>query len=226
MNKVGRIRTLFINLDTRFQLVIIGVIVGLFSGFAAAGLNLGLHWLSRLLEPFSGRIYLLLLPFLGILLTVIILKYLFRDFGGHGVPEVIYSISVNAGYLKLRSAFSKLIGSLLTISSGASAGPEAPVIISGAAIGSNIAAYFKSNDNIRIAVTASGAAAAIAAIFNAPITGIIFTMEVILGEWTPTKMLPVAISSVTGTVISRLLSGNPLLLCSLLFGQRRDSPRK
>ncbi|MCP5101985.1 MAG: CBS domain-containing protein, partial [bacterium] len=82
--------------------------------------------------------------------------------------------------------------------------------ISGAAIGSNIARYFKSNERVKIAVAGSGAAAAIAAIFNAPIAGIIFTMEVILGEWSPRTMLPIAISSVTGTVVSRILNGNQI----------------
>jgi len=208
--KLGRIHTLFINLDTRVQLVLAGVIVGLCSGLAAVGLNQGLHVLEHLLEPFQGRIHLILLPVAGIFLTVIFLKFVVRDFGGHGVPDVIYSISARGGRIKFRSAFSKLLASLLTIASGGSAGPEAPVIISGAAIGSNVAGYLNTNDKIRVAVAGSGAAAAIAAIFNAPITGVIFTMEVILGEWTTSMMLPVGIASVTGTVISRLLSGNQI----------------
>lgn len=208
--KSARIRLAFINLDTRIQLIIIGVLVGLCSGLAAVGLNLGLKILSRYLHQFHQQIFLVISPIVGIVLTVFLLKYIVRDFGGHGVPEVIYSVSLRAGILKFRSSFSKLIGSLLTISSGGSAGPEAPVIISGAAIGSNIASYFKANEKMRIAVTGSGAAAAIASIFNAPITGIIFTMEIILGEWSSTMMLPIAISSVTGTIVSRLLSGNQI----------------
>ncbi|UCH95206.1 MAG: chloride channel protein [Candidatus Aminicenantes bacterium] len=205
-----RIRTIFINLDPRFQSIIIGVIVGLFSGFAAVGLNYGLEEFSHLLHQFHGRVYVVLFPMAGIALTVLILKYVIKDFGGHGVPEVIYSVSIKGGALKFRSSFSKLMGSLITISSGGSAGPEAPVVISGAAIGSNIARYFKSNERIRVAVAGSGAAAAIASIFNAPITGVIFTMEVILGEWSFKDMVPVAISSVTGTIVSRLLKGNQI----------------
>ena len=206
----ARIRSIFINLDSRFQLVIIGVIVGLCSGFAAVGLNFTLEKLSHLFSKFNHSLYVILFPVAGITLTVFVLKFIIKDFGGHGVPEVILSVSIKGGALKLRSSFSKLIGSLLTISSGGSAGPEAPVVISGAAIGSNIARYFKSNEQIKVAVTGSGAAAAIASIFNAPITGIIFTMEVILGEWSPRNMLPVAISSVTGTVVSRLMNGNQI----------------
>lgn len=203
-----RIRTIFINLDSRGQMIIIGLIVGIVSGLAAVGLNRGLESSHHFLETYKGTSYYGIFPVLGILLTVVFLKYIARDYGGHGVPEVIHSVSMKGGKLKFRSSFSRLIGSLITIASGASAGPEAPVVISGAAIGSNVAAYFKSNETVKIAVVGSGAAAAIASIFNAPIAGIIFTVEVILGEWSQRTMLPVVIASVTGTVISRILNGN------------------
>ena len=206
----SRLRIAFTNLDTRFQLIVIGLIVGLCSGLAAVGLNVALKGLSHVFEQTEQGYLSLLLPAFGIFLTVAVLKYVIRDFGGHGVPEVVHSISMKGGDIKLRSSFSRLVGSLITLSSGGSAGPEAPVVISGAAIGSNIAKYFKSNELVRVAVTGSGAAAAIASIFNAPITGIIFTMEIILGEWTSMYMLPVAISSVTGTIVSRLLNGNQI----------------
>jgi CIC family chloride channel protein len=212
-----RIREVFININPQGQSILIGIIVGLFSGLAAVGLNRGLEFFGEFFAKIPQKWVLFFLPGAGIVLTVLILKYIIRDAGGHGVPEVIASISIKGGMLKLRSSFSKLIGSLITISSGGSAGPEAPVVISGAAIGSNIARYFKSNENLKIAVTGSGAAAAIAAIFNAPITGIIFTMEVILGEWTAAKMLPIAISSVTGTVVSRILNGNQIPFAHRVF---------
>lgn len=206
----SRAKIAFTNVDTRFQLIVIGLIVGLFSGLAAVGLNMALKGITHVFEKGNHHYILLVLPALGIFLTVAVLKYIIKDFGGHGVPEVIHSLSMKGGELRFRSSFSRLIGSLITLSSGGSAGPEAPVVISGAAIGSNIAKYFKSNELVRVAVTGSGAAAAIASIFNAPITGIIFTMEIILGEWTSLYMLPVAISSVTGTIVSRLLNGNQI----------------
>jgi CIC family chloride channel protein len=203
-------RMLLVNLDSRVQLGIIGVIVGILGGFAALGLNFTLEKLARLLEPYKKDVLIILLPGLGILLTALFLRYVIRDSGGHGVPEVISSISIRGGYIKLRSSVSRLIGSLLTLSVGGSAGPEAPVAISGAAIGSNIATWFRTNEKIRIAATGSGAAAAIASIFNAPIAGFIFSMEVILGEWSSINMLPVALASVVGTVISRLFNGNQI----------------
>ena len=204
-------REALVNLDHRIQLVIIGIVVGILGGFAALGLNFALSEFAGFLESYQQDLLVILLPAAGILLTVILLKYVFRDYGGHGVPEVILSVSARGGWLKLRSAFSRLVGSLLTISAGGSSGPEAPVALSGASIGSNIATYFKANDRIRIAATGSGAAAAIASIFNAPIAGFIFAMEVILGEWNRINMLPVAIASVTGTIISRFFSGNQIL---------------
>ncbi len=206
----ARIRTILINRDTRFQAVVIGILVGVCCGLAAVGLNFGLEKFSHFFNRYGGNLYVVLFPLAGITFTVFLLKYIIKDFGGHGVPEVIYSVSMKGGAIKFRSSYSMLIGSMITISSGGSAGPEAPVVISGAAIGSNIAGYFKTNERLRVAVTGSGAAAAIAAIFNAPVTGIIFTMEVILGDWAPQTMLPVAISSVTGTIVSRLLKGNQI----------------
>jgi chloride channel protein, CIC family len=204
------IQELLINLDSRFKLGLIGFIVGVTSGLAAVALTFALKYIASFINQHQNQLIDLILPIIGIFLTVVFLKYIIRDFGGHGLPEVIHSISLKGGKIKLRSSVSRLIGSLLTISSGGSAGPEAPVVVSGSAIGSNFASLFKTDERIRIAVSGSGAAAAIAAIFNAPLTGIIFTMEVIIGEWTPIYLLPVVIASVTGTEISRLLQGNQI----------------
>lgn len=213
----SRIKQILVNSDPKFKLGFIGFVVGITSGLAAVGLNYGLEFFSHLFQQIQNDIWKILLPVAGVFLTVILLKYIIKDFEGQGVPEVIHSISLKGGKLKFRSAFSKLLGSLITISSGASAGPEAPVVVSGAAIGSNFAAFFKTDEKIKIAVTGSGAAAAIASIFNAPIAGIIFTMEVIIGEWAPIYMLPVAIASVTGTAVSRLLHGNQIPFAHRLF---------
>ena len=211
------IKQMLINSNPKFKLGFIGLVVGLTSGLAAIGLNYSLEFFNGQYGKIENDLWKILLPVGGIFLTVVLLKYLIKDFEGHGLPEVIHSINMKGGRMKFRSSFSKLLGSLLTIASGASAGPEAPVVVSGAAIGSNFAAFFKTDERIKIAVTGSGAAAAIAAIFNAPITGIIFTMEVIIGEWAPIYMLPVAIASVTGTEVSRLLHGNQIPFAHRLF---------
>lgn len=207
--RVETFGSLFQNLSSGTQSAMIAVVVGLSSGLAAVGLTFGLEKIHHWSETQSS-FPIWLFPIAGIPLTVLILKSVFRDFGGHGVPEVILSVNVKGGQLRARSGISRLIGNLITISSGGSAGPEAPVVISGAAIGSEIARWFRSNETVRVSVTGAGAAAAIASIFNAPITGIIFTQEVILADWTGRTMLPLALASVTGTVVSRILHGNQI----------------
>lgn len=204
------LRQVLINSDERFKLGFIGVFVGVTSGLAAVGLTRGLNFSHHFFQQIENPLFAIFLPAVGLLLTVVLLKYVINDFDGHGLPDIIHSLSLKGGIIKLRSSYSKLLGSLITISFGGSAGPEAPVVVSGAALGSNVARLFKSNEKIRVAVAGSGAAAAIAAIFNAPIAGIIFTMEVIIGDWRPTFLLPIVIASVTGTEISRLLNGNQI----------------
>jgi len=130
---------------------------------------------------------------------------------------VIYSVSRYGGLLRFRSSYSRLISSCLTIGSGGSAGPEAPVVIAGAAIGSNISKYFSLNDRQRVTLVGCGAAGAISSIFNAPIAGMVFAVEVIIGEWKSLNVVPIAIASVAGTEISRLLQGNQIPFSHLRF---------
>lgn len=197
-------------LNFRLQLIFFATLVGICGGGAAVLLNLGLHKASVLLAPFRADWYACLLPATGIILAIIVFRYLFRDQGAHGVPEVIYAISNRGGLLRLRMSASRLVACLLTLAGGGSAGPEAPVVISGASIGSNIASRFKLRDRQRIVLVGCGASAAIASIFNAPATGIVFTLEAVLGEWTQVNIIPIAIASVVGTEVSRLLQGNQI----------------
>ena len=112
--------------------------------------------------------------------------------------------------MRFRSSFSRLISSCLTIGSGGSAGPEAPIVMSGSAIGSNIDRLLGLNDRQRVTLVGCGAAGAISAIFNAPIAGLIFAMEIILGEWAASNLIPIAIAAVAGTEISHLLQGKQI----------------
>jgi len=204
------VRRFFFRLDERLQLIVVAALVGVGGGYASVALNLGLQSGGHYLAPLRSQWYAVLFPAGGAALSVFFLQYLVRDVGGHGVPEVIYSISRRGGLLRLRSSFSRLVSCLLTIASGGSAGPEAPVVISGASIGSNIANAFYLKDRQRSVIVGCGAAAAIAAIFNAPATGIAFALEAILGEWTPINVVPIAIASVMGTEVSRVLQGNQI----------------
>ena len=123
------LRQLFINSNEKFKLGFIGLIVGISSSLAAVGLNYGLHHLHRLTTSHGSVLLTILLPAIGLVLTVLFLKYLVKDFEGHGVPEVIHSISLKGGLLRLRSAYSKLIGSLTTTGASGPAEPPKEMVI-------------------------------------------------------------------------------------------------
>ncbi len=210
-------RMLFFQLDDRLLLISFGAIVGIFAGLAAVALNLGLHYMADSLAPFRIHWWSIVLPGIGAALSSIFLHKIVREGSAHGVPEVVYSVSRRGGLLRFRSSFSRLISGCLTIGSGGSAGPEAPVIMSGAAIGSNIAQFFSLNERQRIVMVGCGAAGALAAIFNAPIAGMVFTIESIIGEWSAANIVPIAIASVSGAQVCRLLQGNQIAFTHLRF---------
>jgi CIC family chloride channel protein len=204
-------------MDDRLLLIAIGALVGACSGLAAVALNFSLHFISGHLSGLRAQWWIFLLPGIGALLSSLFLEKMIREGAGHGVPEVVYSVSRYGGLLRLRSAFSRLISSSLTIGSGGSAGPEAPVVMSGASIGSNIAQFFSLNERQRIALVGCGSAGALAAIFNAPIAGLVFTIEIIVGEWSALNIIPIAVASVAGAQVSRLLQGNQIAFTHLRF---------
>ena len=208
---------LIFRLDDRLLLILMATIVGVCAGLAAVILNRSIITMLEWLHPFREYVWAIFLPAIGAAVSSIFLEKIMKEGAGHGVPEVIYSVSRYGGLLRLRSSFSRLISSCLTIGSGGSAGPEAPVVISGAAIGSNIARFFSLNDRHRVTLVGCGAAGAISSIFNAPIAGMVFSIEVILGEWTAPNIIPIAIASVAGTELSRFLQGNQIAFSHRLF---------
>ncbi len=203
--------------DDRLLLILIAVIVGTCSGLAAVVLNRSLIAMFEWLHHFRHYWWSFIIPAIGAALSALFLDKMVKEGAGHGVPEVIYSVSRYGGLMRFRSSFSRLISSCLTIGSGGSAGPEAPVVMSGAAIGSNIAKFFSLNDRQRVTIVGCGAAGAISSIFNAPIAGMVFSMEIILGEWKAANIVSIAIASVAGTEISRILQGNQIAFSHRLF---------
>ena len=203
--------------DDRLLLIIFAIVVGISSGLAALFLNIGLNGMLTWLHEYRHFWWAIFLPGIGAALSSLFLEKIVNEGAGHGVPEVIYAVSRHGGLMRLRSSFSRLISSCLTIGSGGSAGPEAPVVMSGAAIGSNIAQAFALNDRQRVTLVGCGAAAAIASIFNAPISGMVFAMEMILGEWSTKNIIPIAISAVAGTEVSRQLNGNQIAFAHRIF---------
>jgi CIC family chloride channel protein len=197
--------------DERLMMFLIAATVGICAGLAALFLNRSIEALFEGLHHLRHHWWAIFLPAAGAALSSLFLNKVVKEGAGHGIPEVIYSVSRYGGLMRFRSSFSRLISSCLTIGSGGSAGPEAPVVMSGAAIGSNIAKLFSLNDRQRVTLVGCGAAGAIASIFNAPIAGIVFSMEVILGDWKAPNIIPIAIAAVAGTEISRALKGNQIV---------------
>lgn len=198
---------LFPGYDDRLMLVAAGAFTGVCSGVASVFLAWSIGWLADLVHLYGHKYYSAVFPAAGAFLSYIVLEKVFRDGGSQGVPDVIYSVSKLGGNLRFRSSFSRLVSSALTIGSGGSAGPEAPVVMSGAAIGSNIAKLLKLNNRQRITLLGCGTAGAISAIFNAPIAGMVFTLEIILGEWNSRNIIPIAVSAVAGAQTGWLLKG-------------------
>lgn len=193
------------HLDDRLLLIIAGSIAGICSGLAAVALRLSLGSVLHFLEPMRHYWWAIVLPAIGAVLSSFYLDKVVREGAGHGVPEVIYAVSRRGGLLRLRSSYSRLVSSFLTIGSGGSAGPEAPVVMSGSAIGSNIGKALGLNDRQRITLVGCGTAGAIASIFNAPLAGLVFSIEVILGEWKLVNIIPIAIAAVAGAEVSHAL---------------------
>ncbi|RLC13768.1 MAG: chloride channel protein [Deltaproteobacteria bacterium] len=199
------------HLDDRLLLIIAGIFVGVCSGLAAVALRLSLEVVLEWLHPFRHYWWAFLLPAIGALLSSLYLEKIAREGAGHGVPEVIYAVSRYGGLLRFRSSYSRLISSFLTIGSGGSAGPEAPVVMSGSSIGSSIAKFLGLNDRQRITLVGCGTAGAIASIFNAPIAGLVFSIEVILGEWKFVNIIPIAIAAVAGAEVSQAIIPEQIL---------------
>ncbi len=194
--------------DDRLMMVLFAVVVGMFSGLASVLLMRALEALFDGLSRYRIHWWAFVIPGIGAALSSIFLEKIVREGSGHGVPEVIYSVSRHGGLLRFRSSITRLVSGALTIGSGGSAGPEGPVVISGAAIGSAIARMFALNERQRVTLVGCGAAGAIASIFNAPIAGLVFAVELVLGEWSAKNIIPIAISAVAGTELCRQLEGN------------------
>jgi chloride channel protein, CIC family len=208
--EAAKVKWIVFRSDDRLMVIALAAGVGACSGLAAVALNSALHFLAGVLTAFHLQWWGFVVPAIGATVAAIFMNILLKERPGHGVPEVVLAVLRHGGRLRFRSSFSRLVSSWLTIGSGGSAGPEAPVVVSGAALGSNIAQLFKLNERQRVTLVGCGAAGAIGAIFNAPITGLVFTVEVILGEWRAFNVVPIAIAAVTGTQISRLLQGNQI----------------
>ena len=195
-------------------LIIAGLLVGVTSGLAAALLKKVVHFFQqepKLLFSEHGLQFLsFLTPLAGILLSLLIINLIF---GGHltrGLSNVIYFILRKNSNIPPRAILSHMLTSGVTIGLGGSAGLEAPIVVMGASIGSNIARELKLNYQSRTLLLACGAAAGISAIFNSPIAGVIFAFEVLLPEVTVSSFIPLLIASASSAVLSKFLYSGQL----------------
>ena len=199
------------NIDQRRFLYILSFVVGLTSALAAVLLKNIIHYIHLLLEMLvekgSGNYLYLAFPLVGITLTWLFVKYVVKDKIGHGVSRILYAISKKNSKIKSHNNWSSIIASSLTIGFGGSVGAEAPIVLTGASIGSNIGRKMKMNYRNVTLLLGCGAAGAVAGIFNAPIAGIVFTLEILMLDLTVASIVPLLISSVTATTVSYFLMG-------------------
>lgn len=153
-----------------------------------------------------------ILPILGILLTVFVIRNFLNNRLDKGTSQILYSVAKKGGILPRRQMYAQIITSSLTVGLGGSAGLESPITITGAAIGSNFAQKYRLSKKDRILLLACGVAAGIAAAFNAPIAGVLFAIEVVLTDVTITAFVPIMISAATGAVVSTILLAEDVLL--------------
>jgi CIC family chloride channel protein len=193
----------------------LSLIVGLISGLAAVLLKNLIHFSIELLEEkflSVGDYYYLLFPLVGIILTILFVKYIVKDNISHGVTRVLYAISKRNSQIRTHNTWTSMLASTITISFGGSVGAEAPVVLTGSAIGSNLARLFKLNYRQITLMVGCGAAGAIAGIFKAPLTGLLFTLEVLMLDLTMASLIPLMISAVSATVVAYFFMGDSVLL--------------
>ncbi len=194
------------------QLVLLlSLMVGILSAIAAYLLKMFIHLIQYLINTYliAGEHWwwLIVCPMIGIALAALFVKYVVRDDISHGITKILYAISQRKSIIKPHNMWSSLIGSGITIGFGGSVGAEAPIVLTGAAIGSNLAKLFHLDQKTMMLMIGCGAAGAIGGIFKAPIAGLVFTLEVLMMDITMNSIAPLLISSVTATAIAYFTSG-------------------
>lgn len=202
-------------ISTNNFLLITASLIGVVSGLAAVILKVSVHeieaFLKRGFEVKYENYFYLGYPLVGIFLTVLISNYILKETTGHGITQILYDISKRYGIIDRVKMYSKMITSAITVGFGGSVGLESPIVVTGSAIGSNIAQLVHLDTRKRNVMIGCGASGAISAIFNSPVAGVIFAMEVILAETRISTFIPLLISSVCGSLISISLLGDDVL---------------
>jgi CIC family chloride channel protein len=203
------------NVPVQRFVIVLSLMVGVLTALAACLLKWAIHGIQHLLTTnftfYSANYLYLLYPIIGILLASLFVRYVVKDDISHGVTKILYAISQRKSIIKLHNVWSSVVASSITIGFGGSVGAESPVVLTGAAIGSNLGRAFKMDQKTLMLMVGCGAAGAVSGIFKAPITGVAFTLEVLMLDMTFYSVVPLLISSVTATAISYLLMGDAVM---------------
>ena len=196
-------------------LYILSILVGILSALAAFVLKNAVHLTSKIFTERiiseSGNLLYLAFPLIGIVLTVFFVKYVVKDDISHGISRVLFAMSRRKSKIKPHNTWTPIVASTLTIGFGGSVGEEGPIVLSGSAIGSSIGSFFNLDYRSVTLLVCCGAAGAVAAIFKAPIAGIIFTLEVLMLDLTMSSIVPLMISAVTATTVAYFLMGEEVI---------------
>ena len=198
-------------LSEKQLLIIIAVIVGLVTAFTAVVFEAIIVGVKGVVSSVTGddsiNYLYLVMPIVGIVLVTIFVKKVIKDNISHGVTRILYAITHGRSYIKFHNTYSSVVAGAITIGFGGSVGPEAPIVMTGAAVGSNIGRLFRMNYRNTTILLGCGAAGALAAIFKAPIAGVIFVLEVLMLNLSIVSTIPILIAAVTAASVTYLLHG-------------------
>lgn len=196
--------------DRQF-ILILSFLVGIFTALAAYILKFLVEYIKEFLtenfNPMEANWMYLVYPVVGIFLTGLFIRKVVRDDISHGVTKILYAISRKQSRIKRHNVWSSVCASAITIGCGGSVGAEAPIVLTGSAIGSNLGSIFRMDHKTLMLLVGCGAAGAVSGVFKAPIAGLVFTLEVIMIDLTMASLLPLLITSVTAASVSYLLTG-------------------
>lgn len=214
----------------RNQLLVLSLVVGIVVGLAAVLLKTLISVLQEGLRDafggvLGGSLYYLALPGIGMLLAMLFCKYVIKDSIGHGVTKALQAVSRHESRIRPHNMWSSVAASSVTIGFGGSVGAEAPIVYTGAAIGSNFARYMGLSYRSMTVLLGCGAAAAVAGIFKAPLAGVLFVLEILLFNISMTSMMPLLLSTVSATVVSyTLLESSTPFECTLTPFELKNIP--
>ena len=222
--RADRIYPLFLRLTRRLSnrqmMMLLAVVVGVLAGIGTYLFEILLYAIKNGLTNWfpvdSAHFLFLIYPAVGIILATLFVKYIVRDNISEGVTRVLYAMSSRNSRIAAHNCWTSVVGGATTIGFGGSVGPEAPIVLTGAAIGSNVGRLARLNYKNTTLLLCCGAGAALAAIFKAPITGVVFVLEILMLDITAGSVIPLLISSVTATTMAFMLRGfDPILAVTL-----------